>query len=140
MQCLMSVSESRMLFSGVKLSSSLVLRCSKRQKIMGFYVGYTRQNIIANKLGSRVQYLQIYDSEDKKIEIIIFHMYLHGQQLVYYNHCIMRHFSVLFLVIKMIVWQEMEDRRDLPEKLACYEGVFYNYFSIGWPSGLLELV
>ncbi|KAK1391585.1 diacylglycerol kinase [Heracleum sosnowskyi] len=27
--------------------------------------------------------------------------------------------------------QEMEDKRDLPEKVSCYEGVFYNYFSIG---------
>lgn len=27
--------------------------------------------------------------------------------------------------------QELEAEVDLPEKRICYEGVFYNYFSIG---------
>lgn len=31
----------------------------------------------------------------------------------------------------MGIMQELEVGEDLPEKRSCYEGVFYNYFSVG---------
>lgn len=36
-----------------------------------------------------------------------------------------------FMNLKRLHLQELEIEGDLPEKVSCYQGVFYNYFSIG---------
>lgn len=86
------------------------------------------------KWDARYNIFRVMTQKIKELIIIIIHLYFHDPlKLVYSHRCMMQHVSVFVLVIKVMGLQEMEDGRDLPEKVSCYEGVFYNYFSIGWP-------
>lgn len=40
-------------------------------------------------------------------------------------------FHVRMHLNSLLIMQELEVEGELPEKVSCYQGVFYNYFSIG---------
>ena len=50
---------------------------------------------------------------------------------MYFFSCLWICFHDIFNLNYILIMQELEVEGELPEKVSCYQGVFYNYFSIG---------